>query len=267
MNPRDAKGQSRWLLYVGGGCIATGLVVGPLLMSGLVGSDTAPRGDAPSSDQQPGGPSATDGGATVGVEGTGPEVVSWGQEGRQVAVVVRNDRDQFLDEARVRITGRSASGRVVVSTIGTDYNVCCTVFGLAPGEEFAVYAPIRPGADQVADVAVEYVSTDFRAVRDEEARLTTSQARLVRTADNTVVSALLRAEGPVDDFVAAQAVLVDPDGDVAQVISGRYWCYEPGTRRRIRLELFRAVPEGLRLDKVLAHSIPDGVRTGTKGVC
>lgn len=266
MNPGDKKRQSRWLLYAGGACIATGLVVGPLLMSGMIG-DSDPRGGSSSATRQPAGPSATDGGATVGVEGSGPDVVSWGQEGRQLAVVVRNDRDQFLDEARVRITGRSASGRVVVSTIGTEYNVCCTVFGLAPGEQFAVYAPIRPGVDKVSDVAVEYVSTDFRAVREEEPRVTASEARLVRTADDTVVSVVLRAEGPVDDFVAAQAVLVGPDGKVAQVISGRYWCYEPGTQRRVRLQLFRAVPDGLHLDKVLAHSIPDGVRTGTKGEC
>lgn len=260
-----SSSQSRWLLYLGAGCIATGLVVGPLLMSGIIGADDGedpPHRPASTSTAVP-----TDGGATAGVPGVAPEIVAWGQEGRQLAVVLRNGSDQVLDEARVRITGRNAKGGVVVSTIGTDNNVCCTIFGLPPGEEFAVYAPIRPGAAEISDVAVEYVSTDFRPRVDDEPVVTASKAVLKATADDTVVTVTLSAAGPVDHFVAAQAVLVDADGEVAQVISGRYWCYDPGTRRRIRLQLFRPVPEGLRLDRVIAHSIPDGARTGVKAAC
>ncbi|TQK71239.1 hypothetical protein [Nocardioides sp. SLBN-35] len=259
--------QSRWLLYVGAGCIATGLVAGPLLMSGMIGGDDGSDSDDPVPTAAPVPATPTDGGATAGTAGVGPEVVSWGQEGRQLAVVLRNDSDQVLDEARVRITGRNASGRPVVSTTGPENDVCCTVFGLPPGEEFAVYAPLGPAAAEVTDVAVEYVSTDFRPVREEEPRVVARKGKLKRTADNAVVTATLSAAGPVGDYVAAQAILVDADGDVAQVISGRYWCYEPGTRRRIRLELYRSVPADLRLDRVIAHSIPDGVPAGPKGRC
>ncbi|WP_436699579.1 hypothetical protein [Nocardioides sp. BYT-33-1] len=261
------RNQSRRLLYVGAGCLAISLVTGPLLMSGLIagggGSDRDPS--APPTTTTPVTP--TDGGATAGTAGVGPEVVSWGREGRQLAVVLRNDTDRMLDEARVRIIGRNAAGRQVVSTAGPENDVCCTVFGLPPGEEFAVYAPIDPTAAEITDVSVDYVSTDFRPVRPEEAKVVARKGRLHRTADNTVVTATLRASGPVGDYVAAQAILVDADGRVAQVISGRYWCYEPGVRRRIRLELYRPVPAGVRLDRVIAHSIPDGVPHGGKGRC
>jgi hypothetical protein len=271
MIPGSSDRQSRWLLYVGAGCIATGLVAGPLLMSGIIGAD-GPDSDAPAPTAVPTPPAPTsqaptDGGATAGTAGVTPEIVSWGQEGRQLAVVLRNGSDQVLAEARVRITGRNAAGRPVVSVPAPENDVCCTVFGLPPGEEFAVYAPLAPDAAEITDVAVEYVSTEFRPVREDEARIVARKARLERSADNTVVSATLTAVGPVGDYVAAQAILVDADGDVAQVISGRYWCYEPGTRRRIRLELYRPVPEDLRLDRVIAHSIPDGVPNGPKGRC
>ncbi|MBM7520316.1 hypothetical protein [Nocardioides nitrophenolicus] len=266
MSPtRDS--HSRWLLYLGAGCIATGLVTGPLLMSGMLGGDGGSHDDAPPPAASPAPATPGDGGATAGTAGVGPEVVSWGQEGRQLAVVLRNDSDQVLDEARVRITGRSAAGNVVVSTSGPENDVCCTVFGLPPGEEFGVYAPIDPAAAEITDVTVEYVSTDFRPVRPEEARVVARKGRLERTDDNTVVTVTLRATGPVGDHVAAQAILVDSAGNLAQVISGRYWCYEPGTRRRIRLELYRPVPADLRLDRVVAHSIPDGVPHGGKGRC
>jgi hypothetical protein len=138
MSPGSSERQSRWLLYVGAGCIATGLVAGPLLMSGIIGADDSSDNDDPVPTVAPAPTAPTDGGATAGTADVAPEIVSWGQEGRQLAVVLRNGSDQVLDEARVRITGRNAAGRPVVSTTGPENNVCCTVFGLPPGVEFAV---------------------------------------------------------------------------------------------------------------------------------
>ena len=263
MSPWKEPRNARWPVYVGIGCVATGMILGLLLMFGVF------SGDGDDDDAPPPDPAVTDSTASPATDTKpdGPEVVSWGQQGRQLAVVVRNDSDEVIDQARVRVIGTDADGRQVVSTSGTDNNVCCTIFGLPPGEEFGIYAPIRPSVAKVADVSVVYVSEETRAAQAKEGRIVARAGRLHRSRDNTVVTATLRAKGPVGKYVAVQAFLVRPDGDLAQVISGRYWCYEPGTKRRIRLELYRAVPRDLRLDKVVAHAIPAGVPAGVEGTC
>lgn len=226
MSPWKEPRNARWPVYAGIGCVATGMILGLLLMFGVFSGSRDSDDDAPS----PGGTATAEPTAspTETAQGRdGPEVVSWGQEGRQLAVVVRNDSDQVIEQARVRVVGTDASGRQVVATSGTANNVCCTILGLPPGEEFGIYAPIRPSVAEVADVRVEYVSKETRDAADEEGTVTATAGRLHRYDDNTVVTATFTAAGPVGDYVAAQAILVRPNGDLAQVISGRYWCYEP----------------------------------------
>ena len=274
MSPWQEHQSPRWPLYGGIGCVALAMVIGLLMMMGVfggggddrrggAGAPAPPSGSATTSTSttvaSPASPSETTSRPTSSAApappGDAPQLVSWGQDAHQLAVLVRNDTAQVIDRAQVRITGRDAAGRRVVSTTSTT-GLCCVVVGLQPGQDFGLFAPLKPGAAKVATVTVDYVTNVSRAVGKEEATVTVSGATLERFPDDTVVTATLAARGPVDGYVAVQAMLVGTDGRLSQVISGRYYCYQPGTRRQVRLRLFHAVPAGVRLFKVVAHPIP-----------
>lgn len=270
MSPWNDSRGPLWPLYAGIGFIVVALAGGFILMTGVADDSDdgrTGRSPAPTSQARPSWEPTPSGPDDDGMARQGPEVVSWGREGRQLAVVVRNDSRRVIDEARVRITARDAADNPVLSTTGTPRDVCCTIVGLPPGKDFGLFAVLDSDASEIADVEVVYVAQDTRPVRPPEPRILVDDPALLRYDDDTVAVATLTARGRVADYVAAQAILVDEAGDVAQVISGRFWCYEPGRRRQIRLHLFHPVPADVRLDRVVAYPIPAGVPAGVRGGC
>lgn len=246
-----------WPVYGGIAVIVVGFVTGYLLLTGVLGDGDGEEGD----DARAAGPAPSSSSAT---EGNGAErrpvldVVSWGAASGQLAVVVRNDSPRHIERLRVRITARNGANDVVLSTTGSPRDVCCTVVGLRPGGTSGLFAEIDPGLTDIATVEVAPVAARTSSQPPVE-HVSVNDPRLHRYAGDTVVTARLTARGDLSGYVAVQALLVDPDGEVAQVISGRFYCFETGQPRDIRLRLFHAVPGDLRLGRILAQPIPPGV--------
>ncbi|MDQ6525672.1 hypothetical protein RB608_18785 [Nocardioides sp. LHD-245] len=252
-----------WPLHAGVLLVLAGLVAGGLLLTGTIGGPDDRRERRPFPMGR-GGPAATPP-APAG-DGDVLAVRSWGRAAGQLAVVVGNESTEPIASARVRVTARDAAGAVVVATSGTDADVCCTVVGLPPGAEFGLFVPLDAGVGEIGAVDVETLSAETgSSAADATVRVGATDLR--RSADDTVVAVRLKARGRLSGFVAVQALLVDEDGAVAQVISGRFYCFRPGAARTVRLHLFHAVPPGLRLDRVVAYPIPDGVRPHVPGRC
>ncbi|WP_435768489.1 hypothetical protein [Nocardioides sp. SYSU DS0651] len=264
MSPWSDNRRRRWPVYAGLALIVLGIVAGYLLMTGADGDGGAGRSPAtPAVSASPDGPAQeveTPDPTDPDDAGSVPilEVVSWGRASGQLAVEVRNRSTEVIEELRVRITALDESGATVVSTTGSERDVCCTVVGLPPGRSFGLFAELGPSARDVAAVEVEPVSAEpaERAVP----RVAVRRPRLERRADDTVVVARLAARGraPVR-YVAVQAFLAGPDGRVSQVISGRF-CLGADRTGEVRLHLFHPVPRSLRLDRVVAYALPPGVR-------
>ncbi|GAA1525585.1 hypothetical protein [Nocardioides humi] len=267
MSPWSEDRGPKWPLFVGFGCLLVGLVGGFLLMTGVV-DRTSDEPDRPAAGRTttPAGPDDTPSADPADPSEPRLGVVSWGMAAGQLAVVVRNDSDRVIDRARVAITARDRSGVALLTTSGTPKDVCCTIVGLAPGQEFGLFAQLRSELRDVADVEVRPVSADLGETGDAP-RIDVGRPKLHRETDDTVVTVRLTAHGELTGYVAAQAVLVDENGAVAQVVSGRFYCFAPGEPRRIRLRLFHPVPAQLQLERVLAQAIPDGVPPGVPGRC
>jgi hypothetical protein len=252
LSPWTVTKRPVWPIYLGLALIIVGVVAGYLLMT-----DDADDGDGRSD------------ASTPGVVATDPAeqhhrpdlaVVSWGQTSGQLAVVVRNASSRPIERMRVRITARDRSNATVLSTTGTAPDVCCTIVGLPPGKIFGLFAELDgPAAWDIARVEVEPVSADFGKAGDgPEVRAVATD--LERAAGDTVVTADVTVTGSHSGYVAAQALLTGPDGRVAQVVSGRFYCFGSDGTREIRLHLFHPVPKSLRLDRVVAYALPPGVR-------
>ncbi|WP_418062672.1 hypothetical protein [Pimelobacter simplex] len=274
MSPWSEKRGPRWPLFAGIGCVLAGLIGGFLLMYGVDRGaddpDPAPSDASPppaSASSPPSSPSSPSSPSPTAPDASGLTVVSWGQEGGQLAVVVRNDTDEVVERARVLLTARDRSGAAVLSTSGTPDDVCCTVVGLAPGAEFGLFAELRTPLRDVAEVEARPVARDLRTGDGAVPAVRVRDARLRHLPDDTVVTARLTAEGDLSGYVAAQALLVDADGRVVQVVSGRFYCFASGRPGTIRLRLFHTVPRDLRLGRVLAQAIPQGVPPGVPGRC
>lgn len=258
MSPWHESRRPTWPVYGGIGLIVLGLVTGYLLLTGVIGTADDDGRDAPTSDAEVILSIPTSEGPGGEDERPLLEVVSWGRASGQLAVLVRNESRLHLERVRVRITARDGADTVVLSTAGTARDVCCTILGLPPGQEYGLFAELDPGRVDIATVEVTPLHAETRrATRVERVRV--SRARLHRYADDTVVTAALTARGRLSGYVAVQAVLIDRVGGVAQVISGRFYCFEAGRPRAIRLRLFHPVPDDLRLDRILAYPIPAGV--------
>lgn len=253
MSPWTVTKRPVWPVYLGMALIIAGLVAGYLLMTG-----DADDGAGSSEPTTP-GMIATE---TAAEQHDRPDlaVVSWGQTSGQLAVVVRNASSRPIERMRVRITARDRSGATVLSTTGTAPDVCCTIVGLPPGKIFGLFAELdSPSAWNIAQVEVEPLSADFGETGDEpEVRAVATG--LQREDDDTVVTAEVTVAGSHSGYVAAQALLTGADGRVAQVVSGRFYCFGREGTREIRLHLFHAVPRTLRLDRVVAYALPPGVR-------
>lgn len=257
MSPWAVTKRATWPIYLGLAIIVVGLVAGYLMMTGTVGADDGGDG----SDAETPGVVATQ---TSAEQHHRPDlaVISWGQTSGQLAVVVRNASSRPIERMRVRITARDGDDTTVLSTTGTAPDVCCTIVGLPPGKIFGLFAELDTTAGDIARVEVEPVSAAFGKDGGPEVRAVATG--LERYDGDTVVTAELTAKGTLSGYVAAQAFLTGPDGRVAQVISGRFYCIDgaagsSGTRE-IRLHLFHTVPKSLRLDRVVAYALPPGVR-------
>ena len=255
MSPWAVTKRATWPIYLGMAVIIIGLVAGYLLMTGTVGTDDA----GSSGDAETPGVIATETSAQQHKRAD-LAVVSWGQTAGQLAVVVRNAASRPIERMRVRITARDRAGATVLSTTGTAPDVCCTIVGLPPGKIFGLFADLdRTTTEDIARVEVEPVSADFGKDGVPEVRAVATN--LERAAGDTVVTAELTAKGAPSGYVAAQAFLTGTDGRVAQVISGRFYCFGGADgSREIRLHLFHTVPKSLRLDRVVAYALPPGVR-------
>ncbi len=264
MSPWNDRRRSMWLLYTGLVFIVVAAVLGYLALTGVVGdyddddggggSGVSPSLSTPTTDGDPDPRPAV------------LEVVTWGRSSGQLAVVVRNNSGRHLDRARLRITARNSDGDVVLKSSGTPRDVCCTVVGLPPGGEFGLFAELNAGVGPIAAVEVASLEVGGRQPGSEP-RVSVRNTGLQRYDDDTVVTAELTARGWLSGYVAVQAILTDADGEVAQVISGRFYCFERGTPREVRLHLFHGVPRSLRLDRVVAFPIPIGVRPHVPGKC
>ncbi|MCR1782000.1 hypothetical protein KVF89_05595 [Nocardioides carbamazepini] len=271
-HPSRSRRRHSWSLRAGVLLVLAGLVAGGLLLTGVIGGPDERRDRTRLQVglimPQPPGPAAdpaVDPAAGPAADGDVLAVRSWGREAGQLAVLVGNESTEPIASARVRVIARDAAGAVVLSTSGTDADVCCSVVGLPAGAEFGLFVPLAADVPEIATVAVETLSAETGSPADATVRV--GAADLRRYDDDTVVAVRLKARGRLSGFVAVQALLVDGEGEVAQVISGRFYCFRPGAARTVRLHLFHAVPPGLRLDRVLAYPIPDGVRPHVPGRC
>ncbi|WGX95209.1 hypothetical protein [Nocardioides sp. L-11A] len=262
-HPKRRGRRPSWPLYAGVLLVLAGLVAGGLLLTGTIGGAEDSRARTP----YPAGrvPPVALPAAPAGV-GDVLAVRSWGRAAGQLAIVVGNESTEPIASARVRVTARDATGAVLLATSGTDADVCCTVVGLPPGAEFGLFVPLDAGVGEIGAVDVETLSAEAGASA-ADASVRVGDADLRRDDDDTVVAVRLKARGRLSGYVAVQALLVDGEGELAQVISGRFYCFRPGAARTVRLHLFYAVPPGLRLDRVLAYPIPDGVRPHVPGRC
>ncbi len=263
MSPWNDRNRSTWLLYTGLVLAVVGLVTGYLRFVGVIDRDDDDDGGGGSPVSTPSSTPSSDGPAPPPEP---LEVVSWGRSSGQLAIVVRNATDGHLARARVRITARDADGKAVLRKTGTPRDVCCTVLGLPAGSEFGLFAELERGVGRIDSVEVKPLETEGGPAPAKMA-VTVRDPGLMREHDDTVATAVVVARGQLSGYVAVQAVLTDPDGEVAQVISGRFYCFEPGRPREVRLHLFHAVPRSLTLDRILAQPIPSGVPAHVPGRC
>lgn len=258
MSPWTEKRRSVWPVFLGLAVILVAMVAGYVLMTGGLND----------SDGSGGHEGTTPGPISTPTDDAEPppvvKVVSWGQSSGQLAVIVRNRSTQPIERMRVRITATDSDGATVVSTAGTAPDVCCTIVGLPPGKDFGLFAELGDTVSDIARVEVEPQSVQLGKGR--AADVVASAPRFERYDGDTVVTADLTAKGRLTGYVAAQAFLTR-GGRIAQVISGRFYCFGPGSSHQVRLRLFHEVPADLRLQRVVAYAVPDGVRPYVPGRC
>lgn len=198
---------------------------------------------------------------------TAPALVEWGGQADQLAIVVRNQAEQQIRAARVRIDAFDARGGLVVTTTGDEDSTCCTLLSVPPGEEFGLFVDLAgtPVTD-VAEVRVTYVDPVVLEAPTPGAASLDAVA-LEHTPTDTIVRAALTVDGTVGPVVAGQAFLVDETGRLTAVISGRFWCVADGTRRELRMELLHPTPATTRIDRVLARPVPADVPTAVGATC
>lgn len=195
-----------------------------------------------------------------------PDLVRWGGHGRHLALVVRNDTGATIRRARVRIEVRDRTGRVLVDTVGRAGSKCCTVLGVTPEGEFGLFATLPTRVRDVGEVSVRYAELEL-ADRAPKGWVAIDRAELRRTPQDAIVTARFTASGKVGPYVAGQAFLVDRRGRLVAVISGRFFCYGSGDKRRVRMELTRPVPRGTRVERAVAHPIPRGIPANVDHRC
>lgn len=247
-----------------------------LMLSGLLagcGSSAPSTGDVPPpliptlSQRTPAG--ASNGPTrTAKADPVEPEIVSWGGNGSQLAIVIRNQGDREIRSARVLITALDHDENPLFATLGPANSTCCTVFALRPGKEFGLFVNMRRNISTVGRVIVRFVSVDWAPVDAERAgSVTVKVANLRRTAHDAVVTATLEADDKVGPYLAGQAFLVDRKDRLVAVISGRFYCFAKGVTRRVDMQLLRPLPADVHIQKVIAYPIPADQPVGIENSC
>lgn len=196
-----------------------------------------------------------------------PELVRWGGQGTRLAMVVRNPTEVEIRYARVLVTALDAQGQSLGTRSAAPGAKCCTVLGLAPGGEFGLFADLGIPVSRIDQVRITFLDVLTAPVAEAAPQVLVSDPVLSRTPTDAVVTATLTASGPVGPLVAGQAFLADPEGRLVAVISGRFYCFADKTQRRLRMQLLHPVPDGTRVQRVLAHPIPAGVPAITPRAC
>lgn len=196
-----------------------------------------------------------------------PELARWGGQGTRLAMVLRNPTQLEIRYARVLVTALDAQGHSLGTRSAAPGAKCCTVLGLAPGDEFGLFADLGIPVSRIDQVRVTFLDVLTAPVTAAAPRVQVSDPVLSRTPTDAVVTATLTASGPVGPLVAGQAFLTAPDGRLVAVISGRFYCFADKTQRRLRMQLLHPVPAGTRIQRVLAHPIPAGVPAITPRAC
>lgn len=221
----------------------SGVVPEPVVPSDLVVVEPSEDGDAPGS----------------------PEIVSWGGNGDQLAVVVRNQSAQQVRQAGVLIEVLDADGVRLFSTRGSEGSTCCTVLSLPPGGEYGLFAELGFPVSDVADVRVSYIDPVMEPA--VPATLTITSLDLQHTVDDTEVRARVEAVAETGPYIVGQAFLVDEQDALVGVISGRFYCFTAGLQRELRMELLRPTPPSTRVSRVVAYPVPEGAPTGVAHTC
>lgn len=190
-----------------------------------------------------------------------PTLIDWGINGQMLSTVIRNDSPELIRSARVKVSVYDEDGHLLLSSLGSTRSKCCTVLGLPPGKTFGLFLTSSLQPDRIGRVEVEYTDLDavpWSAVKNPP-KLQAHSGRLTLTADDAIVDAIVKVDNPRSPYLAAQAFLVDQNGHLTAVISGRFYCYANGTSRHIRMRLTHPAPAGTRLQQVVVRSIPNDV--------
>lgn len=196
----------------------------------------------------------------------GPDVVQWGGQGHQLSVVVRNQADRTVRQARVLITALDRDGSLIAASSGDSRSTCCTVLGLPPGEDYGMFIDLPRPVEDVDSVLVRYIDAEL-APTTKAAAYDVTSVELVRTADDTVVETEVTVDGDVGRYLVGQAFLVDPEDRLVGVISGRFYCFGKDDQRQIRMQLLHPTPPGTRVERVAYYPVPAGAPTGVGHTC
>jgi hypothetical protein len=90
---------------------------------------------------------------------------------------------------------------------------------------------------------------------------------LTRVPGDAIVHATFTIAGDASGYVVGQAFLGDRRGRLVGVISGRFYCFADGDRRRVRMQLLHPVPPGTRVLRALAYPVPSGADAGLRPAC
>lgn len=198
------------------------------------------------------------------------ETAEWSVTDGLVSVIVRNDTDRDLRTAEVTMTARDVNGEVLgtygASSMGGD-SACCTVQALAPGDEFGLYFAVGQGSDRIDDVELTYSrlawaqkpTADASGAAPARPQVSAKATDFVIQRDQTVVRATVEVGDEDIPRALVQAVLRGRSGKLIAVVTGRWSCFEAGTTRRIRMELFQPVPIGTGVDSVSIRPLSDAV--------
>ncbi len=198
---------------------------------------------------------------------SGPEVVRWGGQGRQLSVVIRNQSDVMVKQANTEIEAIGSSGEVISTATGNASTTCCSVLGLVPGAQYGLFADLDVPVSEVASVRVTYLDPEVVEAATYPEPVTTRVLGVDHPAGDTVVRVDINVHEAASPYLVGQAFLVDAEGRLVGVISGRWYCVGPGTQRELRMQLLNPTPAATRVDRVVVHAVPQGVSPGVTYTC
>lgn len=242
------------------GRTVAGSVVPPPLdaPTGPTAPSTDPTSPSPTPSSEPS--------SAIQAAAPGPTVTDWGRDGRLLSIVVRNDDAAEIVYARVRVTVLAEDGSPIMHTIGERFSKATTILGLPPGDRYGLALRLPRGAPAVGSVQATYVEHSLRRAHTPTA-LRIGTPTLSHRRSGAVVSVRFTATGGLPPLVGAQAFLVDRRGRLVAVISGRFYCFGPTTRRTLRMQLLRPVPPHTRVATVLAYPVPRSAPLPLPAVC